>query len=110
HSRRKGVTILERGTTSTRWRDYVDIVGLANTYGVDSAVLLDSARAAARYRQVELRPVATLVEGYAEIGQAKWAAWRRKEGVEDVSEENLDDQMAKVIAIWDPVFASGPGH
>jgi hypothetical protein len=29
--------------------------------------------------------------------------------VENISEENLDDQMAKVIAILDPVFASGPG-
>jgi len=105
----KGVTILERGTTSTRWRDYIDIVQLANEHGVDNDVLLDAARAVARYRQVVLRPVAPSVEGYADVGQVKWAAWRRKEGVEDMSEENLDDQMAKVIAILDPVFASGPG-
>jgi len=105
----KGVTILERGTTSTRWRDYIDIVQLGNEHGVDNDVLLESARAVARYRQVELRPVAESVKGYADIGQAKWAAWRRKEGIEDISEENLDDQMAKVIAILDPVFAAGPG-
>jgi hypothetical protein len=56
-----------------------------------------------------LRPVAPSVEGYAALGQAKWSAWRTKEGVENISAENLDDQMAKVIAILDPVFASGPG-
>lgn len=105
----KGVTILERGTTSTRWRDYIDIVQLTNSHGVDNDVLLESARAVARYRQVELRPVAESVKEYADIGQAKWAAWRRKEGVEDISEENLDDQMTKVVAILDPVFAAGPG-
>ncbi len=104
----KGVTILERGTTSTRWRDYIDIVRLAGDHGIDNDVLLDSARAVARYRQVRLRPVAPSVAGYAALGQAKWSAWRRKEGVENISEENLDDQMAKVIAILDPVFASGP--
>jgi Nucleotidyl transferase AbiEii toxin, Type IV TA system len=31
----KGVTILERGTTSTRWRDYVDIVQLFEHYEID---------------------------------------------------------------------------
>lgn len=104
----KGVTILERGTTSTRWRDYVDIVQLATEHGIDNDVLLNSARAVARYRQVELRPVVDSVDGYADIGQTKWAAWRRKEGVQDISEEQLEDQMAKVVAILDPVFAAGP--
>ena len=35
----KGVTILERGITSTRWRDYVDIVALGRA-GFDEAELL----------------------------------------------------------------------
>jgi hypothetical protein len=35
----KGVTILERGITSTRWRDYVDIVQLASN-GIDPDQLL----------------------------------------------------------------------
>ena len=105
----KGVTILERGITSTRWRDYVDIVQLAHEQGIDAEVLLESARAVARYRQVELRPVAGSVAGYGEVAQLKWAAWRRKENLADKSEEDLDDQMAKVIAILDPVFAAGPG-
>jgi hypothetical protein len=37
--------------------------------------------------------------------QVKWAAWRRKEGVEDISEANLDDQMSRVSAVLDPVFS-----
>lgn len=35
----KGVTILERGITSTRWRDYVDIVQFARQ-GIDADELL----------------------------------------------------------------------
>lgn len=103
----KGVTILERGITSTRWRDYVDIVLLAKQ-GIDRDVLLDSARAVARHRQVTLRPVANSVVGYGASSQPKWAAWRRKEGLEDVCEPDLDNQMRKVIAVLDPVFSSGP--
>jgi hypothetical protein len=103
----KGVTILERGITSTRWRDYVDIVQLAE-HGLDRNLLLDSARAVARYRQVTLRPVADSVAGYGAASQAKWAAWRRKERLEDVCEPSLDDQMLEVIAVLDPVFSKGP--
>jgi len=103
----KGVTILERGITSTRWRDYVDIVQLAKQ-GLDRNLLLDSARAVARYRQVTLRPVADSVAGYGAASQAKWAAWRRKERLENLCEPSLDDQMMKVSAVLDPVFSSGP--
>lgn len=102
----KGVTILERGITSTRWRDYVDIVQLAK-HGIDPDVLLDSARAVARYRQVTLRPIADSVTGYGATSQAKWAAWRRKEGLEAMCEPDLDDQMREVIAVLDPVFSKG---
>ncbi|GAB3714347.1 nucleotidyl transferase AbiEii/AbiGii toxin family protein [Nocardiopsis nanhaiensis] len=105
----KGVTILERGIASTRWRDFIDIVQLAAQHGLDEEQLLESARAVARYRKVGLGPVSPVVEGYGAVGQTKWKAWRRKEGVEDISEASLDDQMAKVAEVIDPVFSHGPG-
>lgn len=105
----KGVTILERGTTSTRWRDYIDIAQLPAQRDIDGQQLLESARAVARYRRVALGPIAPVVEGYAATGemQTKWAAWRRKEGLEDISEANLDDQMRRVASVLDPVFRLG---
>ena len=102
----KGVTILERGVTSTRWRDYVDIVQLARQ-GIDTDELLRSAQAVARYRGVTLGPIAPHVVGYRQIGQAKWAAWRRKERLEAVCEADLDEQMALVASCLDPVFSHG---
>jgi hypothetical protein len=104
----KGVTILERGITSTRWRDYVDIVQLAHK-GIDPDALLHSARAIARHRGITLEPVAPHLAGYGAVGQAKWAAWRRRERLESVCEENLDDHIALVALALDPVFARGPG-
>lgn len=100
----KGITILERGITSTRWRDYVDIVQLADHHAINEQQLLEAVTAVARYRKVELGPVAPVVVGYGAVAQAKWAAWRRKERVEEISEPDLDDQLAKVAAVLDPVF------
>jgi len=104
----KGVTILERGTTSTRWRDYVDIAQLPEHHAIDEQVLAESAHAVARFRNVQLQPIGPVVEGYAATGQmqAKWVAWRRKEGVEDISAENLDDQMLRLAQVLDGAFSS----
>lgn len=103
----KGVTILERGITSTRWRDYVDIVQLARQ-GIDPDALLRSARAVAHHRGVTLEPVAPHLSGYGEVAQAKWVAWRRRARLESVCEENLDEQITAVIKVLDSVFARGP--
>lgn len=69
--------------------------------------LLSSAQAVARYRGVTLEPIAPHVVGYGQIGQAKWAAWRRKERLEDACEADLDEQMALVASCLDPVFSHG---
>jgi hypothetical protein len=103
----KGVTILERGITSTRWRDYIDIVQLA-ARGIDEQELLQSARAVARYRNVTLGPVTPFLAGYGDRAQPKWAAWRRKERLQESSEEDLDAQVAQVASYLDPVFSLGP--
>ena len=103
----KAVTILERGIASTRWRDYVDIVQLAG-HGIDPNALLRSARAVARHRGVTLEPIAPHLVGYGAVAQAKWAAWRRKEQLESVCEEILDEQINLVTNIIDSVFAHGP--
>lgn len=100
----KGVTILQRGATSTRWRDYVDIVQVAQHYDLNHDTLVAAVKAVAQYRDVRLEPTAPLLEGYGALSQAKWAAWRRKAGVEALSEEHLVDQMRLVCAVLDPVF------
>ena len=103
----KGVTILERGTTSTRWRDYVDIVRLAEIYDIDDDLLHASSQAVADHRGVDLKPISSTFDGYGAISQPKWAAWRRKEGLEAICDESLDAQVGAVAAILDAVFARG---
>ncbi len=102
----KGITILERGTTSTRWRDYIDIVQLDRAYDLDRPSLEASIRSVAAHRRVEVRPITPLITGYGSTGQSKWAAWRTKAGVQYLSEELLDDQMKKVADVLDEPFAA----
>lgn len=75
----KGVTILERGTTSTRWRDYIDIVQLPAQYDIDKDDLRRSAEAVAEYRNVDLKPISPVVNGYGcgSSGVTHLCAWSR---------------------------------
>jgi len=100
----KAVTILERGITSTRWRDYVDIVQLHRRQMINQDTLRDAVQAVAKYREVKLRNVNQVIAGYGDVSQAKWAAWRRKNKLQDVCEEQLDDQMKLVAEILNPAF------
>lgn len=85
-------------------RDDAEYPGLRMRAPVTLAELRRAAESVARYRGVELGPISPVIAGYGDIGQGKWAAWRRKEGFQEISEENLDDQMGLVAAVLDPVF------
>lgn len=102
----KVVTVFERGVTSTRWRDYVDIVGLCRQ-GFDATVLRVAIATVAQFRRVPLGRVSERLEGYGFVGQAKWAAWRRKMKLEAVCEASLDDQIKVVASFIDPVLEGG---
>ncbi|MGL4742913.1 MAG: hypothetical protein ACRCXL_00795 [Dermatophilaceae bacterium] len=88
------------------WRDDVDIVELDRRYDVSRAALEASVRTVAAHRRVDVHPVTPVVRGYGVVGQRKWAAWRRKAGVQELSEELLDDQMVSVSRVLDDPFAA----
>lgn len=101
----KAVTVLQRGTTSTRWRDFLDLRSLARTHHFLAGELRSASAAVAQHRGVALGPLADQTVGYAEVAQVKWAAWLRKNRLEDAAEASFAAQLADVLAFVDPVFA-----
>lgn len=102
----KIVTAIQRGTVNTRWRDFADIVLLSHHQPVDGRALHDALVAVSGHRGVDLATLATTLAGYAEIGgvQAKWAAWRRKQLLDDRLPERFSEVLAQVFAFADPVI------
>jgi hypothetical protein len=101
----KSVTILQRGTTSTRWRDFMDLGNFARTSSFDAARLLESIEKVAAHRQVDLRPLEDVVAGYPEIAQRPWTLWRRKTRIDDGVHEAFADQLGDVLGFVGPLFA-----
>jgi hypothetical protein len=89
----KIVTAVARGTVNTRWRDFADIYLLSRRHSQAGPDLGDSVRQVTRHRQVELVPLAWVLDAYVEIGQARSVAWRRRQQLE----ERLPDQFAEVV-------------
>jgi hypothetical protein len=101
----KIVTAVARGTVNTRWRDFADIYLLSRRHGLAGTDLAGSLRQVARHRRVELVPLARVLDGYGEIGQARWAAWRRKQQLEDRLPDQFGEVVSAVVAFADLVIA-----
>lgn len=99
----KIVTAVARGTVNTRWRDFVDVVALADSFPVSADSLVKAVHRAAEHRGAELRPLAHILDGYGEIAQARWFSWRRKQQLEDRTPESFHDLLTEFIAFADPV-------
>ena len=107
----KVVTAIARGTVNTRWRDFADIYVLARRHAIDGTELVRSARRVSEHRQVQLVPLSGVLAGYGQIGQQRWAAWRRRQLLEDRLPGQFGDVVAAVIDFADPaIVGAAEGH
>ncbi|WP_052207250.1 nucleotidyl transferase AbiEii/AbiGii toxin family protein [Sinomonas humi] len=100
----KTVTMLQRGTTSIRWRDLLDIGVVADRSKFEAGELQEAVGRVAAHRSVQVVPLAPRLSGYQEVGQVKWAAWRRRQKVEHLCLGDLGEQVERVLAFVGPVF------
>jgi hypothetical protein len=60
---------------------------------------------------VQLLPLVEVLANYGEIGQQRWAAWRRRQRLEDRLPEQFGDVISTVIDFADPaIVGSAEGH
>lgn len=104
----KIVTVFQRGTANTRWRDFVDIAALSST-DVDHATLAESIERVALHRQTTIEPLSELLDGYADLAQPKWAAWRRKQQLVQTAPQ-FADLLMEVVNFVEQVLESLEGR
>lgn len=100
----KAVTMLQRGASSTRWRDYVDLRNLSRRFSIRAGDLRSALDAVAAHRGVRLASVGDSVLSYDDSAQRKWAAWRRKTDIEEQCLPRLAEQLRAVTAFLDPIM------
>lgn len=104
----KIVTAIQRGVANTRWRDFGDIWTLSRRHSVQASDLRAAIDAVAAHRGAQLSPLAEVLAGYADLGQARWMAWHRRSNSDHLP-ESFTEVLAAVIAFADPVLDGGGG-
>ncbi|MBS9535234.1 nucleotidyl transferase AbiEii/AbiGii toxin family protein [Mycobacterium sp. M1] len=106
----KIVTAAQRGTANTRWRDFADIWTLSHHHRVGGSDLQHGIGEVARHRHTALAPLREVLDGYADIAQARWAAWRRRTSSNHLPEA-FDVLLDGVIEFADPaITGTANGH
>ena len=105
----KIVTALERGSASTRWRDFGDIHMITGRCALQAGQVRQALQAVADHRHVELANLDEVLEGYAEIGQPRWAAWRNKLQITETVPPNFGEALASLRAFANPILTSSAG-
>jgi Nucleotidyl transferase AbiEii toxin, Type IV TA system len=100
----KFVTALQRGQASTRWRDFGDIFQITGRHAFQAKELRQALRTVADYRHVELSGLDNALDGYAEIGQPRWATWRRKLQLTESLPANFGDALGALETFAQPIL------
>jgi Nucleotidyl transferase AbiEii toxin, Type IV TA system len=100
----KIVTAIARGAVNTRWRDFADIYTLSSHHPIGGTDLVRSIRNVAEHRRVTLLPLAGVLAGYDVIAQDKWAAWRRRQRLENRLPERFGEVLSAVTRFADPAI------
>ena len=106
----KIVTAAQRGTANTRWRDFADVYVLIRRHPVDGSDLQRALSVVASYRKVELLPLRDHLDGYGDLAQARWSAWRRRTRLDDRLPASFADVLDIVIDFADPALKSTAGN
>ena len=98
------VTAIQRGTASTRWRDFGDIYLLTGAHTFNAAAARGALRSVAAYRDAQLQPLSQILDGYADLGQRRYEAWRTRQQLQDRLPERFADLIKATILFADPLL------
>lgn len=100
----KIVTVLQRGQASTRWRDFGDIFQITGRHAFQARELRQALQTVADYRHIGLSGLDHALDGYAEIGQRRWATWRQKLQRTESLPANFGDALGALETFAQPIL------
>ncbi|GAA1224190.1 nucleotidyl transferase AbiEii/AbiGii toxin family protein [Rhodoglobus aureus] len=100
----KVVTMIQRGDANTRWRDFADVIAIANRHSIDETELREAMIVVASHRRATLETLIPALEGMPAIAQVKWSLWRTHQEQRDSIPELFSDALIRVAAFIDPVI------
>jgi hypothetical protein len=100
----KLVTMVARGDTTTRDRDFADVLLLARHHDIDAANLSRAITATAAFRQVEMRPVSDALRTLGRDRRAEWQRFIARAGLDGMLPSAFTEAIRQVTAFGDPLI------
>lgn len=102
----KIVTAIQRGTASTRWRDFCDIYLLSKAHTLNETTVRGAIQRVSDGRRAVVAPLAEVLAGYEEIAQTRWSAWVHKQGLVDRLPDDFSEVLSWIERFADPILRS----
>lgn len=106
----KIVTAIQRGTANTRWRDFSDVFSLSQKQTVSGHDLQRAISEVADYRGVDLIELRAALPAFAQLAQARWGAWRRRQALEEQLPASFAAVLQLVVDFADPAVRAAVGQ
>jgi hypothetical protein len=100
----KLVTALERGVATTRWRDLADLHLIGGHVPAEAPQLAQAIEAVATHRSIAPGAKSGVLAGLPDVGQSRWATWRRRQGLDEVLPERLAGVVRSISDLADPIL------
>jgi hypothetical protein len=105
----KLVTMIDRAETTTRERDFADVVLLTRRHPISGAELLAALRATAQHRDIRLQPITDLPRLLGPARQTSWSAYLARNGLAGQLPADYAAAISAAAAFLDPVLSeAGP--
>jgi hypothetical protein len=101
----KLVTMLQRGTANTRWRDFADVYLLSGEHAVGAAAIRRAMSEVASYRKAPLVSLSETLDGLASIAQRRWTTWSRTQGLAAKLPSSFAEVLAAITTFAEPLLA-----
>lgn len=105
----KVVTMIDRGDTTTRDRDFADVYNLTGRHEVDAEQLAAALRATGTHRGSELRPLRSVLVDLATARQPDWTRFLARSGLDNAAPETLAEAIRAIAEFADPIVAGDVG-
>jgi hypothetical protein len=99
----KLVTAVALGDTTTRERDFADLLLLTDAHTVGAAVLLQAIAATAGHRQTPLRPLREVLTELGRRRQADWQRYLTRAGLHDKLPDEYSVAIEQIADFADPL-------
>ena len=105
----KLVTMMARGDTTTRDRDFADVWLLTGHHRIGREQLREAITATAHHRDVALAPLGDVLSRLATDRQDNWRRYTTRTGLDGGVPATLAEVIADIAAFVDPVLDATPG-